>query len=78
MKNLRPAAIWAVGTAAASLLALLWLGVAGLVLVAIGGTLALVWKFDNWSGSCFMLTILALIVVAVLLLLIVLMALPRP
>ncbi|HEX8061842.1 MAG TPA: hypothetical protein VF535_01360 [Allosphingosinicella sp.] len=78
MKNLRPVAMWTVGAATASLLAFLRLGAAGLVLVAVAGILALVWKFDNWSGSCFMLAILVVIVVAVLLLLIVLMALPRP
>lgn len=78
MKNLRPAAIWASGLALAALLAFLWLGAGGLVLAAVAGMLALIWRFDNWSGSCFMLTILVLIVVAILLLLILLMALPRP
>lgn len=74
MKNLRPAAIWASGMAAGSLLAFLWLGAGGLVLAAVAGILALIWKFDNWSGSCFMLAILVVIVVAILLMLIVLMA----
>jgi hypothetical protein len=62
---------------AATLLAFLWLGPAGLALAAVAGILALVWKYDNWSGSCFMLAILVLIVVAILLGLILLMALPR-
>jgi hypothetical protein len=78
MKFLRPVALWASGMAGASLLAFLWLGPGGLILAAVAGILALIWKFDNWSGSCFMLAILVLIVVAILLLLILLMALPRP
>jgi peptidoglycan/LPS O-acetylase OafA/YrhL len=77
MTNLRPVAIWAGGMAAASLLAIQWLGPGGLVLAAVAGVLALIWKFDNWSGSCFMLAILLLIVVAILLLLVLLMAMPR-
>ena len=73
----RPAAIWAGGAAAAGLLGFLLLGPGGLVLAAVAVMLALVWKYDNWSGSCFMLAILVLIVVAILLGLILLMALPR-
>ncbi|HEX8621264.1 MAG TPA: hypothetical protein VF718_04775 [Allosphingosinicella sp.] len=77
MKRPWPVAIWVSAMAAAGLLAFLLLGPGGLVLAAVAGILALVWKYDNWSGSCFMLAILVLIVVAVLLGLILLMALPR-
>jgi hypothetical protein len=77
MKSLRPAAIWAGGLAAGSLLAFLLLGSGGLVLSAVAGILALIWKYDNWSGSCFMLAVLVVIVVAILVLLLLLMALPR-
>jgi hypothetical protein len=77
MGNLRPAAIWTSGMAAGSLLSFLWLGPVGLVLAAVAAVLALVWKFDNWSGSCLLLTILVLIVVAILVALLLLMAVPR-
>jgi hypothetical protein len=63
----------AAGTAAA----FFWIGPAGLVIAGVVAVLALVWRYDNWSGSCFMLSVLVLIVLAVLILLLVLLALPR-
>jgi hypothetical protein len=79
MKRLlsRSALIWTGGAAAAALLGFLAIGPAGLVLAGIALVLALVWKFDNWSGSCFMLTVLGLIAVAVPMLLLALVALRR-
>lgn len=73
----RSTMIWAIAAATTALAAYLWLGAGGLVLAAVAGTMALIWKYDNWSGSCFMLAVLVLITIAVLLLLIALMALPR-
>lgn len=60
-----------------ALLAWLWLGPAGLILAAVAAGLTLVWKYDNWSGSCFLLAILGLIAVAVPMLLLALLALRR-
>jgi hypothetical protein len=46
------------------------------ILIVIAGVLWLVWRFDNWTGSCMILAVLLLLVLAALGLLVVLAALP--
>jgi hypothetical protein len=47
------------------------------IAVIIAGALWLVWRFDNWTGSCMMLAVMLLLVLAALTLLVGLAALPR-
>jgi hypothetical protein len=70
---LRFAAAASLGT----ILAYLALGAPGAVLCAVGAALWLVWRFDNWTGSCLILATLLLLVLAILTLLVGLAALPR-
>jgi hypothetical protein len=47
------------------------------ILVIVAAALWLVWRYDNWSGSCLMIAILLLLVLGVLTLLLGLIALRR-
>ena len=53
------------------------IGTPGMILAAIAAALWLIWRFDNWTGSCLMIAVLLLLVLGVLTLLLGLMALPR-
>jgi hypothetical protein len=52
-------------------------GPGGVLLVAIAVALWLVWRVDNWTGSCLMIAVLLLLVLGVLTLLLALMAMQR-
>jgi CBS domain containing-hemolysin-like protein len=62
-----------VGTAAAYLL----LGPVPAAMFAVAATLWLIWRLDNWTGSCLILAVLLLLVLAALTLLVGLTALRR-
>ena len=79
MHSIRP--VYRIALAAATVASMLagyfWLGRDGVLLVAIAWALWLVARYDNWTGSCLMLAILLLLVIAILSLLVVLLAI-RP
>lgn len=70
---LRVAMLASLGSAAAWLL----IGPPAMVFVVIVAALWLVWRFDNWTGSCLMLAVLLLLVMGILTFLVGMVALPR-
>lgn len=77
MKIVRPSTpiIFGIVAVASGLITFQFLGAGGIVLTVVAWALWLVWRFDNWTGSCFILAILLLLVIIILLMLVVLLAL---
>jgi len=70
---LRVAVLASLGGAAAWLV----IGPPATLFVVVVAVLWLVWRFDNWTGSCLMLAVLLLLVIGILTFLVGMVALPR-
>lgn len=77
MKKGPARALFIYSTSIVSLMTLVFfaLGIEAVFLSAITCGLWLVWRYDNWTGSCLMIAVLSLLAIGMLFLLIVLLAL---